>query len=209
MSDAVARLTPLGVIVLGLLREDDMHPYELMRLIRQRHDDRLVRVSHGTLYHTVGRLDRCGLVAEVGTDRDGNRPERTTYALTPEGRTAAEEWIRRELGRIDRIPEYRVALSEAHVLPRDEVSALLGTRRDTLATHLDGLRAGLAGARGRGIPFQFLVEVDRDRTILEADLAWTDDLLAALADPSVPWGVRELPEQTLRLLADHRKSTAE
>ena len=43
------------------------------------------------MYHTVARLLRAGLIAEVGTDRDGNRPERTTYTLTPAGREALAE----------------------------------------------------------------------------------------------------------------------
>ena len=39
VKDACERLTPLGVMVLGLLREDDMHPYEMQRLLRQRRDE--------------------------------------------------------------------------------------------------------------------------------------------------------------------------
>ena len=85
MPDVVDRLTPLGVVVLALLGEGDMHPYEMIRLMRVRHDDRLVTITNGTVYHTVSRLERAGLLAEVGVDRDGNRPERTTYAVTDAG----------------------------------------------------------------------------------------------------------------------------
>src|SRR6478735_7722885 len=102
MKDPVDRLTPLGLMILALLAEGDMHPYEMIRLMRQRRDDRLVTITNGTLYHTVGRLERAGLLTEVGIDRLGNRPERTTYALSPEGRAAVAEWVRRELPRIDR-----------------------------------------------------------------------------------------------------------
>ena len=109
-----------------------MHPYEMIRLMRQRRDDRLVAITNGTLYHTVGRLERAGLVTEVGIDRHGNRPERTTYALTS-GRARSSEWVRRELPRIDRPGEFRIALAEAHNLDRDEVIALLRTRRAALA----------------------------------------------------------------------------
>ncbi|MBN9189981.1 MAG: PadR family transcriptional regulator, partial [Microbacterium sp.] len=66
-------------MVLALLREGDMHPYEMIRLMRQRSDDRMLTITNGTLYHTVGRLERAGLLDEVRIDRDGNRPERTTY----------------------------------------------------------------------------------------------------------------------------------
>ena len=105
-------------MVLALLGEGDMHPYEMIRLMRLRRDDRLVTITNGTLYHTVGRLERAGLLAEVGVDRDGNRPERTTYALTDGGPRAVGEWVRRELPRIDRPAEFRIALAEAHNLDR-------------------------------------------------------------------------------------------
>ena len=71
----ITRLTPLAVMLLATLREGDMHPYELLRLLRERKDDRLVPLQKGTIYHTVARLERDGLLAEVGVDRDGNRPE--------------------------------------------------------------------------------------------------------------------------------------
>jgi len=206
MADAARAVTPLGVVVLGLLRESDMHPYQMLRLMRQRRDDRLVGGSRGTLYHTVARLERCGLVAEVGVDRDGNRPERTTYTLTDAGRAAADDWVRDRLPRIDGILEFRVALGEAHDLPRDEVTALLTRRRAALAADLDGLDASLGGAQERGVPLQFLVELDRERHIVGADLAWLDGLLARLADPDIPWGVHEVPAATMARLAAFRES---
>jgi len=53
-------LTPLGVMVLALLREGDMHPYEMMRLLRHRREDRMVKLTNGTFYHTVARLSATG-----------------------------------------------------------------------------------------------------------------------------------------------------
>ena len=40
--NATTRLTPMGVMVLALLREGDMHPYEMVRLMRARRDERLL-----------------------------------------------------------------------------------------------------------------------------------------------------------------------
>ncbi|BDV29452.1 PadR family transcriptional regulator [Microbacterium terricola] len=206
MKDGATALTPLAVVVLGLLRERDMHPYEMMRLIRQRRDDRLVNPTNGTMYHTVGRLERAGLIAEVGVDRDGNRPERTTYAITPAGAAAAEVWVRRELPCIDRILEFRVALAEAHELPREEAIDLLTQRRHALARYRAELRTGLEGAAARGVPFQFLIELEREDAILVADLAWMDGVLRRLPDPDLPWGVHELPADTMARLTAYRES---
>ena len=193
MKDAVDRLTPLGVMVLALVREGDMHPYEMMRLLRQRHDDRLVPVTNGTLYHTVRRLEKAGLLSEVGVDRDGNRPERTTYALTDAGHGAVSEWVRRELPRIDRAPEFRVALAEAHNLDRAETIELLRRRREALveahALHRDGREKALR----HGVLEQFLLEVGREEQLLAADLTWIDAVLARLDQPDFVWGVENLP----------------
>ncbi|WAC70486.1 PadR family transcriptional regulator [Microbacterium sp. SL75] len=189
-----SRLTPVAVMILATLREADMHTYELVRLLKERRDDRLVPLQKGTIYHTVARLERDGLLAEVGVDRDGNRPERTTYTLRDAGRRAVEEWVRAELPQIDRASDFRVALSEAHNLERDEVIDLLDQRRALLVASVDEHSAGLGLAAERETPEQFLVELQRQSALLDAELAWQDSLRARLADRSLPWGVAEIPE---------------
>jgi DNA-binding PadR family transcriptional regulator len=186
MTDAA--LTPLGVLVLALLREGDMHPYEMARLLRQRRDDRIVTITNGTLYHTVARLHGQGLLEEVGVDRDGNRPERTTYTLTPSGSEAVDGWVRRELGSAGRRTPFRVALAEAHNLDRDEAVELLAARRELLRQQLGELDEGLAGAESRRVPEQYLIELGRDRALLQAEIAWLDALIPRIAAPDFSWG---------------------
>lgn len=188
MTDASAKLTPMAVMVLALLSEGDMHPYEMARLLRLRRGDRLVKVTNGPLYHSVARLLEQGLIAEVGVDRDGNRPERTTYTLLDAGAAAVDDWVRRELPRIDRPAQFRVALAEAHNLERDEVIGLLRIRRVGLEGELLLHRSGIEDARAKGVPEQVLIEIDRHRILLDADLQWLDSLLARLDDDTIPWG---------------------
>jgi DNA-binding PadR family transcriptional regulator len=183
-----AALTPLGVLVLGLLREGDMHPYEMARLLRARRDDRIVSITNGTLYHTVARLHAQGLLDEVGVDRDGNRPERTTYTLTPSGYAAVGDWVRRELGCTGRPTTFRVALAEAHNLDRAEAVELLTARRDLLRQDLAAHDEGLAGAASRDVPEQYLLELNRQRVLLQADIGWLDALLPRIAAPDFTWG---------------------
>ncbi len=191
MKDTVDRLTPLGVMVLALLREGAMHPYEMMRLMRHRRDDRLVTIANGTMYHTVGRLEGAELLAEVGVDREGNRPERTTYALTDAGREAVGEWVRRELPRTDRPAEFRIALAESHNLARREVITLLTARREGLAAQHVQHRDVRTGALGRGVAEQYLVELEREESLLESELRWLDRLLVRLEQRAFPWGPEE------------------
>ena len=94
----MATVTPLGIAVLALLAERPMHPYEMYRLLLERHEDRRVKVRPGSLYHTVDRMAENGLVEAIGTERDGGRPERTTYRVTDTGQqelyVALRGWLR-------------------------------------------------------------------------------------------------------------------
>ena len=90
MRDSVDRPTPLGPMVPTLLEESDMHPCAMMRLRRQRHAERLVPITNATMSHTVTRPESMGLLAEVGDDHQGSRPERIIHTLT------GADWARRE-----------------------------------------------------------------------------------------------------------------
>ena len=75
MQDAVDRLTPLGVMVLALLGEGDMHPYEMIRLMRipprrpARRDHERHDVPHG-------RPAREGRARRRGRRRSRGQPAR-------------------------------------------------------------------------------------------------------------------------------------
>lgn len=202
MKDVVDRLTPLGLMVLALLREGDMHPYEMIRLLRLRRDDRLVPITNGTMYHTVARLERAGLVAQRGIDREGNRPERTTYGLTDDGAAAVIEWVRRELPRIDRPAEFRVALAEAHNLEREEAVHLLTLRLDAVRRARAEIAEGHRAAHRREVPEQYLLEVEREESMLGAEVRWLERLLARLGDSQLAWGPP--PEPTERYLEQRK-----
>lgn len=191
-----AALTPLAVMALALLREDDMHPYEMIRLLRHRRDDRIVTITNGTFYHTVTRLQRAGLIDEVGSDREGNRPERTTYTLLPAGVDAVREWVRAELPRADNPIEFRVALAEAHNLERDEVIALLRERAARLDADYAEHQSGLAVARADAVPEQYLVEVERQEVLLAAETRWLHQTIDRLTDPGYAWGGDPRPHES-------------
>ena len=188
MPDSVTKITPIGVMILALLSEGDMHPYEMARLLRLRRDDRLMKVTNGTLYHSVARLLEQGLIAEVGVDREGNRPERTTYTVTPAGSEVVLDWVRRELPSAERSTKFRVALAEAHNLDRQEVIDLLRIRQVALEEEHALHAFGISDALTRGVPLQFLLEIERQQALLDAELRWMRSLITRLEADEIPWG---------------------
>ncbi|MGW5436449.1 PadR family transcriptional regulator [Nocardia asteroides] len=181
-------MTPLAIAVLALLDERPMHPYEMYQLLISRREDLLVKVRPGSLYHAVARLAVDEMVRAEGTEREGNRPERTTYRITETGRAALRGRIADLLRTpVQEFPIFRVALAEAHALPLDQVVALLGERVDHLTEALADLEAMLEWARGHDIPRRYFVVLEYMRATTGADLAWIQDFTAELAGGGVAW----------------------
>src|SRR5690606_27254117 len=87
--------SPLALAILVLLAEKPMHPYRMQQLIKERGKDLVINVQRrASLYQTIQRLLRNGLIAVKETSREENRPERTVYELTEKGLQTAREWLR-------------------------------------------------------------------------------------------------------------------
>lgn len=181
-------LTALAVGALALLNERPMHPYEMYQLLMERHEDRLIKVRPGSLYHAVERLEAAEFVMATGTEREGNRPERTTYAITPAGNTALVARITELLTTpMDEFPRFPVALSEAHNLPSKAVIACLKTYVKELDNQIDQTRALLDGARACEIPEAFWLAGDYINTLKIAERDWTTSMIERLITKDLIW----------------------
>ncbi len=183
-----ATLTPLAISVLGLLEEDRMHPYEMYQLLLKRRKDNLLKIRPGSLYHTVTRLAEQGLVQAEGTERSGNRPERTTYRITDAGTAALRNRIAEIVRRpVREYPIFPICLAETHNLPVGEVIALLTERvgwLDNDITELDALREW---AQTRDVPRRYWMVIDYLRGLAQHEATWLRGLIEELHDGSLPW----------------------
>lgn len=182
------QLTPLGISALGLLVERPMHPYEMYQVLMQRREDRIVKVRPGTLYHAVGRLAAAELVESIGTERDGNRPERTTYAILPAGKVALEERVKEILATpINEYPCFPQALDEAHNLPADVVTDLLTQRLAALTEEVTAMETGVGDALAKDVEPRFLIDLHYQQAMLKAEIKWLRELCSDISDGTLPW----------------------
>ncbi|WOP19473.1 PadR family transcriptional regulator [Raineyella sp. LH-20] len=181
-------LTPLQLSALAILHEGPSHPYEVYQLMLQRREDRVVKVRPGTLYHAIGRLADDGLLQSCGTDRCGNRPERTTYRITDAGRAAlratVDEWVSRPVYEYPRFP---CAVAELHELPAEHALDLLTTRAERLESEHTLLVDTLAYVGARGLPERFILDVDYQASMLLAEVRWLRATAARIADGTMDW----------------------
>ena len=180
------RSNPLALAVLACLTEQPMHPYEMAATMRTRGQDQSIRLNYGSLYGVVESLLKRGLVEEHEVVREGRRPERTVYRITDEGRAEIDEWMAELLGRSAKeFPQFEAGLSLMGVLPPARVVALLRERIAALQSRLSELDAIVEAATRNGVPRVFLVEMDYERAMVDADCAFTEQLAAEIESESL------------------------
>ena len=177
-------LTPLAVAILGLLVERPLHPYEMHQVLLHRATDRVVKVRPGSLYHSVDRMHRDGLLRAVGTERAGNRPERTTYEITPAGRDALTEQLAAMIAApVNEYPRLPLALAEV----LDTVLDLLRDRRARLAAELDDLRACVDRVRAKDLPARYWVDLTYQIAVYETESTWIGTFIEGIESGDIAW----------------------
>jgi DNA-binding PadR family transcriptional regulator len=184
----------LGLVVLGLLVEEPMHVYRMQQLIESYGKHRVVNVrSRASLYQTIERLTRLGLVEVRETLRTEGRPDRTIYAITDQGREVAGDWLRemlRETG--NDYPEFVAAVSMMFALTPEDARAQLEHRTETLANELDEVESMLASVPG--LPRLFMIEEEYRKAVLEAQVSWLRGIVDDLQRGRLTWSEQWLRE---------------
>lgn len=177
----------VGLTVLAMLSVRAGHPYELHRFIVDTHKDYVTGLPR-SLYHAVERLAGEDLIVPVETSRDGRRPERTVYEITDEGRQELSTRLRALLENPG--PDRRTftaAVSLMGTLPVPDALRALRTRGATIEGLLAGTDAHLRAMKESGLPDILMIEVDYERTLNEAELAWVRRVVARLETGELDW----------------------
>ncbi|MFC4907455.1 PadR family transcriptional regulator [Actinomadura gamaensis] len=172
----------LALPVLSTLSERPMYPYEIASTLRRRGKDASVKINWGSFYTVVRNLEKHGLIKATGTVRQGNQPDRTVYAITPEGRAELADWLRELVEVPEReYPRFQAALADIATLHPREFTVLLRRRLEALEADLAEQDRQLAEHRA-WLPELLLIEADYHRALSSAEVDWVRALLARLED---------------------------
>jgi len=175
----------LALYLLSLLAQQPMYPYEMAQFLRERGKDKNFPINWGSLYTVVANLAKYGFIEEAGTVREGRQPERTTYQITEQGLAELRDWMSELLS----VPEdersgFVAALSEAGILPPDEVIQLLTARLTTLdkanAAQQDDLKVWV-----ERLPRILLIEAEYQLAMRVAQSQWLRGLLTELVEGTI------------------------
>lgn len=167
----------LELAILGLLKDRPVHGYQLSREL----GDQLGgfwRVSYGSLYPTLRRLERAGDVEVVPSDASVGR-RKNVYRITDQGeRTFLELLQETPHDNQTEDQRFRVRLAFFRYLPPETRIRLLERRRasleDRLSTISDSLRATSERVDGYTLSL-----MEHGRSATESDIAWLDGLIKA------------------------------
>ncbi len=176
----LTRLMALGI----LARSGPSHGHHIRRVADVTNVGEWGGVSVGALYRELRAMEREGLVEATRTEKVGNRPERTVYAITPEGQlelTTLREQAIRPLGSgLD--PLGVALLFAADGMDREELRRNLRARREMLAIAVGQMTADREQLIAKGfLDVMSAAVMRRGIMAAEAEIRWHDELDAALA----------------------------
>jgi DNA-binding PadR family transcriptional regulator len=181
---------PLALAVLALLFERPMHPYEMGLILKQRHKEDSIKLRYGSLYTVIEMLLARAFIVARATSRDGRRPERTVYEITPAGRDELHGWMRDLIGEpVKEYPQFEAALCLLPVLPPDEALALLRQRLTRIEAKAAELKSHLEEFAGQDFPPLFFVENEYRLALVDAERCFIADLIKRIENG---WGPLEL-----------------
>jgi DNA-binding PadR family transcriptional regulator len=177
----LTRLMALGV----LARNGPSHGHHIRRVADLTNVGEWGGVSVGALYRELRAMEHEGLIEAARTEKVGNRPERTVYAITSEGQleltTLREQAIKPLLTGPD--PLGVAILFALDGVDREELRRTLRARRDRLAIALGEMTAEREQLIARGhIDLLAAASMRRGLMHIDAEIRWHDELDATLAE---------------------------
>ena len=200
------RANPLALAVLVCLEERPMHPYEISQTLKSRAKDDSIRLNFGSLYSVVASLLKRGLINDSHTTREGRRPERTVYEITPAGRSELTDWLTDLVAApAKEYLQFEAALTFLPALHPDEALAALRLRLQRLDVTLAHSHATHETMEAARLPRLFGIEGEYVEALLIAEIQFTRNLVAEIESGTLTgvelwrtWSeTGEMPELTL------------
>jgi len=171
------------LVILGLLQRRPLHGYEIKHVIEDHMGD-WTSIAFGSIYFALKKLTEEGMLEVIATERAGNRPSRTVYAVTDAGREEFLRLLREVWGKAER--QYftiDIGLFFMDVLSPEEILRHLEARLDELNRTLEYLDRHRAESMANPhVPHRARFIFDHSQAHLKAELAWTRALRAELRD---------------------------
>jgi DNA-binding PadR family transcriptional regulator len=176
-----SRVSSIRLFILGTLATSGpLHGHQIRQQAQSDRTETWTDIKVGSVYGALKRLASEDLVRELRTEKVGNRPERTIYEITPEGRralAAVRHTALRELAR--HYDPFDLALAQSRDLPEEDLEQIVAHRLAALQVQVATLRHNAEIAdpyvnEAERMVLQHLIER------ASAEVRWHEELAARL-----------------------------
>lgn len=170
-------LSKASVLVLGILGQRPLNPYELIKVLSMFHVDDWFRIADSTVYATIKKLCKGGYI-EGELSKNGNMPEKTIYSITERGRKELREQLVNALSTFSYdVLNFSVAALFFDFFEKSEILKLLGERLTFLEKYEQGIENQIHYLENGDIPILFLADIKRNRKIITCEKEVTKDYI--------------------------------
>jgi len=174
-------MSSIRLFILGTLAATGpLHGHQIRQQAQNDRTETWADVQVGSVYGALKRLASEDLIREVRTEKVGNRPERTVYEITPEGRRSLAAIHETALRELDRHHDpFDLALAQARAVPEEHLEQIVQNRIGALKVQLETQRHAAEAAdpyvnEAERLVIQHLIA----RT--EAEIRWHTEVAARL-----------------------------
>lgn len=166
----------LELAILGLLKERSMHGYQLSKQLTDTLGG-FWRVSYGSLYPSLRRLEKEAAVERVFSDDEVGR-RKNVYRITPKGEELFQELLQ-DGHESSEENKFRLRMAFFKYLAPEMRIKLLERRRAYLQERLSTIEVSLAKQKRDRNDAYTLSMITHGQDATQSDIAWLDDLIAA------------------------------
>ena len=164
----------------ALARGGPMHGYQIRRAAQLDRTELWTDVKPGSLYNVLRRMTEEGLVEVERTEKVGNPPERTVYAITASGRRELATQRDRALREVQLLPDpVDLALQYTPDLSKDDLVEVVRARRQAVAKQVALFEQEFRTAKPDLVGLEPMI-FEHCLARLRAELTWHDALLGEL-----------------------------
>jgi DNA-binding PadR family transcriptional regulator len=168
----------LELILLGLLKNKSMHGYEIKKVIKDEIRP-LTNVTLTSIYYTLDKLAQKGYL-RCEKEREGNRPERHVYYITPKGERYFKKLLIRSLIMLER-PFFNLDLGlyflkELPPTSLKRMERLLNKRIANLKEAIEWAEELKEDLAHKKEPFNRILIPEHLKKMLESEVAFTEEL---------------------------------
>ncbi|MCP4538006.1 MAG: PadR family transcriptional regulator [Chloroflexi bacterium] len=161
------------LLLLGLLRMQEMHGYQLNELIDS-HLGTSVHLKKPTAYRLLNQMTDDEWIT-FREEREGNRPPRRVYTITPNGEAAFQRLLRKSLADYKPVDFVgNIGLLFLDAVPAEETTSLLQNRRAIVGSLLQKVQTH---EESHG-SFQLMLE--HQKRHLATELEWLDEVITRI-----------------------------